>query len=76
MEVKLFVHQSAKEAEETVNKWLKQNQVKIEYIGQSQSELSGRFVFIFSVFYSRKNVAQSVQQTNGSACAFSAEIHR
>lgn len=54
MEVKLFVHRSAIEAETTVNEWLEQNDVTIKYIGQSQSEQGGKFVFIISVFYTRK----------------------
>ena len=54
MEVKLFVHQSAAEAESTLNEWLQHNQVDIEYIGQSQSEKGGKFVFIISVFYKKK----------------------
>ncbi len=53
MEVKIFVHQSAKEAEREVNKWMEQNNVSIQYIGQSQSEKSGKFVFVISVFYTR-----------------------
>lgn len=62
MEVKLFVHQSAKEAEETVNQWLADNKVEIEYITQSQSEQAGRFVFIISVFYTKRNTVQRLQK--------------
>jgi hypothetical protein len=54
MEVKLFVHRSATEAEKAVNEWLGQNNVTIKYIGQSQSEQGGKFVFIISVFYAKK----------------------
>ena len=47
----MFVHQTAAEAEKAVNDWLGQNKVDVQYIGQSQSEQGGRFVFIVSVFY-------------------------
>lgn len=73
MEVKLFVHSSAAEAEKTVNEWLQRNNVKIEYIGQSQSEQSGRFVFIFSLFYSRKNTSQRFEHNTNSDQCFSTE---
>jgi hypothetical protein len=51
MEAKMFVHHTASEAEKAVNEWLGKNNVNVQYIGQSQSEKGGRFVFIVSVFY-------------------------
>ncbi len=51
MEAKMFVHHTAAEAEKVVNEWLGKNNVNVQYIGQSQSEQGGRFVFIVSVFY-------------------------
>ncbi len=51
MEAKMFVHHTAAEAEKAVNDWLGNNNVNVQYIGQSQSEQGGRFVFIVSVFY-------------------------
>ena len=51
MEAKIFVHNSAQAAEKDLNDWLQHNHVNIQYIGQSQSEQAGRFVFIVSVFY-------------------------
>jgi hypothetical protein len=54
MEAKMFVHHTAGEAEKAVNDWLGKNNVNVQYIGQSQSEQGGRFVFIVSVFYLKK----------------------
>ena len=51
MEVKVFVHKSVTEAEQKVNEWLKENNVSIKHVGQSQSEQGGKFVFTISVFY-------------------------
>lgn len=51
MKAKMFVHSTAAEAEKAVNDWLVKNRVDVQYIGQSQSEQGGRFVFIVSVFY-------------------------
>ena len=51
MQTKIFVHHSAQAAEQELNNWLKENKVNVQYIGQSQSEQGGRFVFIISVFY-------------------------
>ena len=51
MEAKMFVHPSVQEGEKAVNEWLQNNEVSVQYIGQSQSEQGGRFVFIISVFY-------------------------
>jgi hypothetical protein len=54
MEAKMFVHHTAVDAEKAVNDWLKKNNVNVQYIGQSLSEQGGRFVFIVSVFYLKK----------------------
>jgi hypothetical protein len=51
MQTKIFVHHSAQAAEKELNNWLKENKVNVQYIGQSQSEQGGKFVFIISVFY-------------------------
>ena len=51
MQTKIFVHHSAPAAEKELNNWLKENKVSVQYIGQSQSEQGGKFVFIISVFY-------------------------
>ena len=51
MEAKIFIHHSAEDAEKSLNDWLEENNVHVQYIGQSQSEQAGRFVFIISVFY-------------------------
>jgi hypothetical protein len=53
MQTKIFVHHSAQAAEEELNSWLKENKVNVQYIGQSQSEQGGKFVFIISVFYKK-----------------------
>ena len=50
MKAKMFVHPSVQEGEKAVNEWLQNNEVNVQYIGQSQSEQGGRFVFIISVF--------------------------
>jgi hypothetical protein len=62
MQVKLFVHHSADEAETSLNKWLVEHDVDIEYIGQSQSEKGGKFVFIISLFYKPKAMHQQLRQ--------------
>ena len=62
MEVKVFVHQSAIEAEKEVNTWMEQNNVSVQYIGQSQSEKSGKFVFVMSVFYNRTEGFMQLQK--------------
>jgi hypothetical protein len=51
VEVKMFVHSSPKEAEKAVSQWLKENDVNIHHIVQSQSEKNGRFVFVITLFY-------------------------
>jgi aspartokinase len=62
MEVKVFVHQSAIEAEKEVNNWMAENNISVQYIGQSQSEKSGKFVFVISVFYIRTQSFMQLQQ--------------
>jgi hypothetical protein len=54
MEVKIFVHPSVVAAEAAINEWLSANPVQVEYIGQSQCEHGGRFVFTLSLFYKKR----------------------
>ncbi len=54
MEVKIFVHPSVVSAELAINEWLSANPVQVEYIGQSQCEHGGRFVFTLSLFYKKR----------------------
>jgi len=51
MQVKMFVHNSPKDAEKTIAQWLKENDVTIHHIVQSQSEKNGSFVFVMTLFY-------------------------
>ncbi len=62
MQTKIFVHSSADAAEKALNDWLEANNVQVQYIGQSQSEQGGRFVFIISVFYIRHEILQKLQK--------------
>ena len=62
MEAKIFVHNSAEAAEKALNDWLENNHVNIQYIGQSQSEQAGRFVFIISLFYTKSEVFHKLQK--------------
>jgi hypothetical protein len=62
MQTKIFVHNSAEAAEKALNDWLETNHVQVQYIGQSQSEQGGRFVFIVSVFYIRSEIFQKLQK--------------
>jgi hypothetical protein len=62
MKTKIFVHSSADAAEKALNDWLEANNVQVQYIGQSQSEQGGRFVFIISVFYIRHEIFQKLQK--------------
>jgi len=50
-EAKMFVHNNPKDAERAVNQWLKENDVTIHHIAQSQSEKGGHFVFVITLFY-------------------------
>jgi len=54
MEVKMFVCSNPLQAEKEVSQWLGHNPVTIIHITQSQSERGGAFVFVLSLFYSRK----------------------
>lgn len=54
LQVKLFVHHSLDGIEQSINSWLRQQQVAICHITQSQSEKQGRFVFVLSVWYVEK----------------------
>jgi hypothetical protein len=51
LQVKLFVQKDPSEAEKEVGLWLRQHDVCVAHITQSQSEQGGRFVFILSLFY-------------------------
>ena len=62
MQTKIFVHSSAEAAEKALNDWLEVNNVQVQYIGQSQSEQGGRFVFIISVFYAWHETFQKLQK--------------
>ena len=62
MQTKIFVHSSAEAAEKALNDWLEVNNVQVQYIGQSQSEQGGRFVFIISVFYVGNETFQKLQK--------------
>jgi hypothetical protein len=50
-EVKMFIYSQPKDAEKAVNQWLKENDVTIHHIAQSQSEKNGSFVFVITLFY-------------------------
>jgi hypothetical protein len=52
VKMKTFTDQDPAIVERKVNDWMNAHNVKIRHVGQSQSEKSGRFVFIISVFYS------------------------
>jgi hypothetical protein len=51
LDIKMFVHHQPKEAEKAVSQWLKENDVTIHHIVQSQSEKNGSFVFVITLFY-------------------------
>jgi hypothetical protein len=55
LQVKMFIHTDPNEAEQSVSQWLKQNDVAIDHITQSQSEKNGKFVFVLTVFYRQNN---------------------
>ena len=54
VKVKMFTHKDPEAVEAMVNNWLHENNVEVQHIGQSQSERNGNFVFILSLFYSKK----------------------
>jgi len=47
----MFVYNNPKEAEKAISEWLKQNDVTVHHIAQSQSEKNGNFVFVITLFY-------------------------
>jgi hypothetical protein len=51
VEVKMFVYNNPGEAEKVLSQWLKENDVTIHHIAQSQSEKNGSFVFVITLFY-------------------------
>jgi hypothetical protein len=51
VEVKMFVYNNTREAEKALSQWLKENDVTIHHIAQSQSEKNGSFVFVITLFY-------------------------
>ncbi|MBO9682657.1 MAG: hypothetical protein J7502_08330 [Flavisolibacter sp.] len=51
LEVKMFVYNQPKDAEKAVSQWLKENDVTIHHIVQSQSEKNGNFVFVITLFF-------------------------
>jgi hypothetical protein len=55
VQVKMFVHNNPKDAEKAIAQWLKENDVTIHHIAQSQSEKGGSFVFVITLFYLRAN---------------------
>lgn len=55
LRIKMFIHNQPEEAERSITHWLKQNDITIRHITQSQSEKGGNFVFIISVFFQQNN---------------------
>jgi len=55
VQVKMFIFSSPKDAEKAVAQWLKENDVIIHHIAQSQSEKGGSFVFVLTLFYLQHN---------------------
>jgi len=55
LQVKMFVHGNPIDAEKAIGQWLKQNDVTIHHITQSQSEKNGSFVFVVSLFFQQNN---------------------
>ena len=51
LQVKMFIHGNPKDAEKAIAQWLKENDVTIHHIAQSQSEKNGSFVFVITLFY-------------------------
>jgi hypothetical protein len=54
LEVKTFVSDHPETVEKNINEWLQLNSVMVQHVGQSQSERNGRFVFVITIFYTRK----------------------
>jgi hypothetical protein len=55
LQVKMFVRNNPKDTERDIAQWLKENDVIIHHIAQSQSEKGGSFVFVLTVFYMLSN---------------------
>lgn len=55
IQVKMFVNNNPKDAEKAIAQWLKENDVNIQHIEQSQSEKGGSFVFVVTLFYLQNN---------------------
>jgi hypothetical protein len=55
VQVKMFIHNNPKDAEKAIAQWLKENDVIIHHIAQSQSEKGGNFVFVLTLFYLQNN---------------------
>jgi hypothetical protein len=55
VQVKMFMHSHPRDAERAIQQWLEENQVSIHHIAQSQSEKSGSFVFVITLFYVQNN---------------------
>jgi hypothetical protein len=55
VQVKMFIHSNPKDAEKAIAQWLKENDVIIHHIAQSQSEKNGSFVFVITLFYLQNN---------------------
>lgn len=55
VQVKMFVHNNPKDAEKAIAQWLKENDVIIHQVTQSQSEKGGSFVFVITLFYVQSN---------------------
>lgn len=51
VQVKMFIANNPRDAEKSVDEWLKENDVMIYQIAQSQSEKNGSFVFVLTIFY-------------------------
>lgn len=54
-QIKMFVHNNPKDTEKAIAQWLKENDVIIHHIAQSQSEKNGSFVFVITLFYLQNN---------------------
>jgi len=55
VQVKMFIHDQPKDAEKAISQWLKENDVTIHHIVQSQSEKGGNFMFVVTIFYLSNN---------------------
>lgn len=55
VQVKMFVHNNLKDVGKDIAQWLKENDVIILHIAQSQSEKGGSFVFVLTLFYMSNN---------------------